>query len=336
MSRLIAVRFRPAIILLLLLVPAASFASSPMDLKDYLALRRKCATDVVIEQVKARPSAYTGKTVEIRGSISGLLKGGGRSGGSVIVSSPHDTYIVGVDSFPVDNPGCEVACLVSVGKGCTQSLSDLQLVACTSLGPLRRAEEIATPPTSRHVVTPEVTRQSNVRTKTAAHGYLTVEDFVRAYRNAINYFNKNLSTSQADTIARSILGFSQRYQVDPRLVCAVILAESHFRTSATSRAGARGLGQLMPGTAARMGIDNAYDPVQNIHGSVRYIKGMLDRMSGNKQWNDLTWNDLALALASYNAGPGAVERHGGIPPYKETQNYVRRVTSVYKRLCGVN
>ena len=115
----------------------------------------------------------------------------------------------------------------------------------------------------------------------------------------------------------------------------MILAESHFRIGATSRCGAQGLGQLMPSTAAGLGVDDAYDPVQNVYGSVRYVKGMLDRMSGNKAWNDLTWYDLALALAAYNAGPNAVKKHGGVPPYRETQNYVRKVTSIYKQLCGV-
>jgi soluble lytic murein transglycosylase-like protein len=91
----------------------------------------------------------------------------------------------------------------------------------------------------------------------------------------------------------------------------------------------------MPSTAAGLGVNDSYDPVQNIYGSVRYVKGMLDRMSGNKKWNELTWYDLSLALAAYNAGPGAVKKHGGVPPYKETQNYVRRVTSIYKQLCGV-
>jgi len=83
-------------------------------------------------------------------------------------------------------------------------------------------------------------------------------------------------------------------------------------------------------------VSNAYDPVENIYGSVRYIKSMLDRMSGNKHYNDLTWNDLAKALAAYNAGPGAVKKHGGVPPYKETQGYVKKVTAIYKKLCGVS
>jgi len=164
--------------------------------------------------------------------------------------------------------------------------------------------------------------------------YVSGEELIRAYRNAVKTFNHNLSDGQADAIARSIVAFSMRYGVDARLVCAVILAESNFRIGATSWCGAQGLGQLMPSTAAGLGVNNAYDPVENVYGSVRYIKGMLDRMSGNKPWHELTWNDLALALAAYNAGPGAVKKHGGIPPYKETQNYVRKVTSIYKRLCG--
>ena len=92
----------------------------------------------------------------------------------------------------------------------------------------------------------------------------------------------------------------------------------------------------MPSTAAGLGVNNAYDPVENIYGSVRYIRSMLDRVATGKEWSELSWYDLALALASYNAGPGAVKKYGGIPPYNETQNYVTKVTSIYKQICGVD
>ena len=175
-----------------------------------------------------------------------------------------------------------------------------------------------------------------VQEKTSRGG-LSSEQIVAAYARAIRGFNPKLTSTQADTIARSVLGFGLHYKVDPKLVCAVILAESHFRPSATSRCGAAGLGQLMPSTAAGLGVNNAYDPVENVYGSVRYIRSMLDRMSGSKgkEWNELTWYDLGLALAAYNAGPGAVKKHGGTPPYRETQNYVRKVVDIYKQLCGV-
>ena len=120
------------------------------------------------------------------------------------------------------------------------------------------------------------------------------------------------------------------YEVHPLLVCAVITEESRFKANATSRAGACGLGQLMPATARGMGIKNPYDPQQNIYGTVRYLKSLQERLCG-KSFNELSWEDLSLVLSAYNAGPGRVRKYGGVPPIKETQKYVIKVTNTYKK-----
>lgn len=111
------------------------------------------------------------------------------------------------------------------------------------------------------------------------------------------------------------------WQVDPALVKAIIANESAFNPAATSRTGAQGLMQLEPDTAASLGVRDAYDPAQNIYGGTRYIRSLLDRFHG----------DMNLAVAAYNAGPGAVEKYGGVPPYAETQNYVGNVMDSYRK-----
>jgi soluble lytic murein transglycosylase-like protein len=112
----------------------------------------------------------------------------------------------------------------------------------------------------------------------------------------------------------------RQYGLDPRLIEAVIIQESGGDARARSSAGALGLMQLMPGTAAALGVQDPLDPVQNVRGGITYLLEMLQRFHGN----------LALALAAYNAGPGAVEKYGGIPPYAETQRYVQDVLKLYQ------
>jgi soluble lytic murein transglycosylase-like protein len=124
------------------------------------------------------------------------------------------------------------------------------------------------------------------------------------------------STLPAGTpFAAEITAAAQANGVDPALLAGLVKQESGFNPTAGSPAGARGLTQLMPGTAAGLGVTNVLDPVQSLDGGAKYLKQQLDAFGG----------DVAKALAAYNAGPGAVQRFGGIPPYAETQNYVRIV-----------
>jgi soluble lytic murein transglycosylase-like protein len=124
------------------------------------------------------------------------------------------------------------------------------------------------------------------------------------------------STLPAGTpFGAEITAAAQRNGIDPALLAGLIKQESGFNPNAGSGAGAQGLTQLMPGTAAGLGVTNALDPAQAIEGGAKYLKQQLDRFGG----------DPARALAAYNAGPGAVQRFGGVPPYAETQNYVRIV-----------
>jgi soluble lytic murein transglycosylase-like protein len=146
-----------------------------------------------------------------------------------------------------------------------------------------------------------------------------------SYASVVKYYNRRLSDAEALVIARAVLTFSEQTKgaVDPRLVMALIKAESNFRPEAVSRVGALGLGQLMPATARGLGIRNPMDPIQNIYGCVKYLERESYRWRNSE-------NAVDLVLASYNAGSGAVSRYKGVPPYRETRNYVKIVKQNYR------
>jgi len=154
---------------------------------------------------------------------------------------------------------------------------------------------------------------SGVNEKTDGAG----SDFQSILNSTMKYGDGSMSTDEIDGL---IGEYSDKNGLDTDFVRALIKQESGFKPTATSSAGAMGLMQLMPGTAQGLGVTDAYNPESNIAGGTKYLKNLLNKYSGNKE----------LALAAYNAGPGAVQKYGGIPPYKETQNYVKSVLSQYQ------
>lgn len=147
---------------------------------------------------------------------------------------------------------------------------------------------------------------------------LLYECFACRPDSTIDWYKIPLFTSH---FATDVALAAHKYQLDPALIRAVIHAESAFKPSAVSKAGAKGLMQLMPGTASDMGVDNPLNAQQNIRGGSRYLAQLLAQFNG----------DLDLACAAYNAGPSTVTQYSGIPPYPETQAYVKRVKILFKR-----
>ena len=178
----------------------------------------------------------------------------------------------------------------------------------------------------RHVDKDGIIHFSNQSASRAAGGqlYLRTGDKKKSRSGLTPFAPSDTSPERFSRFDEAIRQSATLYQIPEALVRAVVMVESNFDPRAVSHAGAQGLMQLMPETAARMEVRDSFDPRENIFGGVRYLRVLANLFNG----------DLELTVAGYNAGEGAVMRHGGIPPYEETQDYVIKVIGHYRRFAA--
>ncbi len=206
----------------------------------------------------------------------------------------------------------------------------------------QKGVQVVTPTVVKPAVTTTVSRnkrgvkqQSTTQTMSVQEGLSQQNKTQKATTQNVAYTKTTMGTATGlggfttgdSTIDNYIVTSSRRYGIDPLLIYAQMHQESAFKLRARSYKGASGLMQLMPATAVRFGVTDIYDPRQNIDAGVKYMRWLLDKFGG----------DVKLALAGYNAGEGAVMKYGNtIPPYRETQEYVRRITARYSQISNPN
>lgn len=321
------------------------------DVDRYLQLRRQHKVQG-LTPIGSLELSVGKRVLEVEGIVRGSIAVGEQRSILLEVEPSRSVVIqIGAQDHWLTSGQFRVRALVQVTRESELVMPDYRLIAAVPASLIARYEAevrarpqtptqppTATRPTSSARGKPTASRGTQSRTPTITDWQsfaANLELYVPYYYQAIRRFNPRLPEQQAEQIARAILRFSAHYGVDPRFIMAIVLVESGFNPNATSRKGAMGLGQLMPGTARGLGVVDPYDPIQNLAGTVRLVRGHLERYWQQVGGDPNTWEHVILALAAYNAGSGAVRKHGGVPPYKETQNYIRKVVAVYKQLCGI-
>ena len=343
---------------LLIAVPASEMQASPFkQANEYFQVRDRAQVQdsYTAEDIQTRPDAFAGKLLEVRGVVSAAIESSTEA--RIVVGSSGVTAATTV-AFPPGralaewpfvtiNSAVRVLCKVVTTEESPNGFLEAVIAV--------KEYEAASVDRERDAIAAKVKQQEDVRNAIAARraapaGRLSSRgsfsasaarsnvrvppsQLVPIYASAVRYFNRRLSPGQATRIASSILEYSVRYGLDARLVMAVIAVESNFNQNAVSPVGARGLGQLMPGTASDLGVYDSFDLRANLEGSTRLLRTHLDNMSPD---NVVSEKSIRLALACYNAGAGAVKKYRGIPPYRETQNYVKKITRLYRQMCGLD
>ncbi len=333
---------------------------------QYVALRRKTPYDrrITLEDLMNRAHECVGKVMELRGTVGGVVETS--EGVSMMLNLPEGKAVT------LDVPKAEIVVvqkystptlrvLVRIGEG-LGNVAPLEVLAIAhdSLVSSIESQEAAKDAARRRAQQQQAStyRPAPARSSYASRGGGSmsprssvgasnfVEDYIKLlskrtaplfepYYQYIGGINSRLGSEQIASITYHLLHFADKNNIDPRLVVAMIFAESSFNPNATSRSGAAGLGQLMPRTAASLGVNNPYDHVQNLDGSIRYLRSRLNTFADKAlPGGGLSFDQIALALAAYNAGTGAVKKYKGIPPYRETQAYVKKIISMYRSLTG--
>ncbi len=304
-------------------------------IEEYMKLRDRHGIERA-SGVAALETLIGEKILEIDGIVQGTMRFGEGPIILLLAGSDGESLEVRVDTLPLWMNGhrIEARLLIRARRDVESGPLHAHLIAAQHT-PLVQAEEVkrekAREAKRKAQAQPPPLRPSPPPQTPARQWVVPVSEAEPYYVEFILRRNKKLPPQEAVRIARSVIGFSLQYGVDARLVMAMVLVESGFNPAATSHAGAMGLGQLMPGTAKGLGVANAYDSVENLYGTVKLVRGHLEKYQ--KQSGD-DYQALVLSLAAYNAGSGAVRRHGGVPPYKETQAYIKKVVELYRKLAG--
>lgn len=351
---------------LALLAAARPSHSLPTD--QYLKLRRLHKTDRSIRyaDVSARPADFLQKVIEVRGTVNGAIR---RDSGLAFLLTLEDKSAILLEAPSADEPivsqvnNQSVRVLARVSEAKNGNIVPLEVLGVAYDSEVSLKEEEAARKEADELARRKAEEQArqaaaaNRRSYASRGGYggqgsplLTgpVSDLARralgdypealaiypSYKAYIHRCNKRLTERQLDDITTSLLYYSAAHKVDPRLVVAVFIAESDFDPRCTSHKGAMGLGQIMPDEAQKHRVRDPYDPMENVRASIALLKEKLVRYSEGAPDGQLTLRQVQLALAAYNAGPGAVKKYGGIPPYRETQGYIKRILKTYGELCS--
>jgi soluble lytic murein transglycosylase-like protein len=308
------------------------------SLKTYLALRKHYKIHQAVE-VAALETMVGTRIMELQGRVKGTFQVGDRF--SLLVERTDGrTETVDSDGIPDWlQGGNEIPCRMIIKATRSDANSQLKatLIAAApedQIGPIEQAElQKARQAAVKKTKSFEMTGNIPFRKQSVPTNWnLPSSEAAPYYAAFIKKENPRLTTAKALEIANGIIGFSLKYGVDARLIMAMVMTESDFNPNETSHAGAMGLGQLMPSNVEEMGISNAYDTMQNLYATVRLVRGHLNDYAAKA--GGYTYDSLVLALAAYNAGPGAVRKYGGVPPYRETQNYIKRVIKRFRDFCG--
>ena len=357
------------VFVLFALIPLASAQESYSPTAQYLSQRKAAGftPGLTLETISQDPTRYKGRTVEIEGTIPGLSPS--PDGGAVIIfrTKGSGTLTLRMSSVPTWlQPGALVRALCIVTSGGSNEtligLPEMEIIAVASALDINSLEahwrqEQLQRDQARQQAALEAQRRQAIpvrapqRGALASRSILTKKSVVMgpprysdlspgarvvfpAYRNYIKNHNKGLSDKQADEITYAILRYSEELDMDPRLIVATVIAESDFKVQERSHSGAMGLIQLMPDEVRRLKLTNPYDPIQNLAGGIFLLKERLNKYSRSSSFSDASLEHIILTLASYNAGEGAVKKYGGVPPYRETRGYVKRITALFRELTG--